>query len=70
MVIHGTYVVHSVIRQRGSLICAVPLDNGHEDWLEFIPDPRSSDEGHRKGSTFSLEVNIRFTTDFTMTLVL
>jgi hypothetical protein len=39
LVTPGTFVLHSVVRQRGALICVTPAETGHEDWIDFIPDP-------------------------------
>ena len=39
-VIPGGYVLHSVIRQRGKLICVTPPESGPRDWIDFIADPK------------------------------
>jgi hypothetical protein len=37
----GIFILHSVIRQRGDLVCVTPTSMGvHEDSLYFVPDDR------------------------------
>lgn len=51
MPVDGDYVLHSVLRQSGELVCVTPLlspGRGMPDHVEFIPDPRI--EWRREGA--------------------
>jgi hypothetical protein len=38
MVMPGLLVLHSVVKQRGQLVCFTPFPPPSPDWLDFIPD--------------------------------